>query len=62
MAFVSGSAMDSKNVLLLSGTMTPQITKYIKTQIKAYCQETERKKNMPIKLADRSRQEKKELL
>ena len=62
MTFVSGSAMDSKNILLLSRTMTPEITKYIKTQINAFCQETERKQNMPFKLADRSRQEKKELL
>lgn len=61
MAFVSGSAMDSKNILLLSGTMTPEIMKYIKTQINAFCQETERKQKMPFKLADRSRQEKKEL-
>jgi len=61
LAFVSGSAMDSKNILLLSKTITPEITEYIRTQINAYCQETERKKNVPIKLADRSRQEKKEL-
>ena len=61
LAFVSGSAMDSKNILLLSKTITPEITEYIRAQINAYCQETERKRNVPIKLADRSRQEKKEL-
>ena len=30
--------------------------------INAYCQETERKQNLPVRLADKSRQEKKELL
>ena len=62
LAFVSGSAMDSKTILSLSGTLSPEITKYIKAQINAYCQETERKQNLPVRLADKSRQEKKELL
>lgn len=62
LAFVSGSAMDSMNILSVSKTMTPEIKEYISTQINAYCQETERKKNVPAKLADRSTQEKKELL
>lgn len=62
LAFVSGSAMDSKTILSLSGTLSPEITKYIKAQINAYCQETERKQNLPVRLADKSRQEKKEPL
>ncbi len=62
LTFESGSAMDSENILSLSGTLSPEITKYIKTQINAYCQETERKQNLPVKLADKSRQEKKEQL
>lgn len=62
LAFVSGSAMDSKNILSLSGTLSSELTKYIKAQIKAYCQETERKQNLPARLADKSRQEKKEPL
>lgn len=62
LAFESGSAMDSKTVLSLSGTLSQELTKYIKAQIKAYCQETERKQNLPARLADKSRQEKKGLL
>ena len=62
LAFVSGSAMDSKTILSLSDTFSPEITKYIRAQINAYCLETERKQNLPARLADKSRQEKKELL
>ena len=38
------------------------ISKYIQVQITAYCQEIERQRNMPVKLTDKWRKEKKELL
>lgn len=56
MAFMNGSGLDSRTILSLTGVMTPQIIKYIKAQISAYCQETERKQNMMLKLAEKSRQ------
>lgn len=62
MEFVSGSAINTRTVLSLSSSMTPEIAKYIQTQITSYCYETERKQNMPVKLGDKKRLEKKELL
>lgn len=62
MAFMNGSGFDSKTILSLTGVMNPQIAKYIRAQIEAYCREVDRKDNMHFRLADKGRQEKKELL
>ena len=62
MCFMNGSAMDSNNILSLTGTLTPEVKQYIKTLIQAYYEETQKRQNMPAILADRMRKEKKELL
>ena len=61
MEFVYGRSMSSENILLLSDTLDTEISKYLKAQIQAYCDEVETRRNMPAKLSDRSRLEKKEL-